>query len=81
LNVTLEKLDIVPFTPEAVAEYKQQKIELMTRQLSHRQGEENDFDPWEYAELDSLRNKVSRKAYLIRLWGKLWHKKESSNLP
>src|SRR5260370_6664786 len=56
----------------------------MTRQLSHRQGEEisrHDFDPWEYAELDSLRNKVRRKAYLIRLWGKLWHKKESSNLP
>jgi hypothetical protein len=84
LNVTLEKLDIVPFTPESVAEYKQQKIELMTRQLSHGQGEEisrNDFDPWEYAELDSLRNKVRKKAYLIRLWGKLWHKRESSNLP
>jgi len=84
LKGALEKLDIVPFTPEAVAEYKQQKIELMTRQLSHRQGEEisrHDFDPWEYAELDSLRNKVRRKAYLIRLWGKLWHKKESSNLP
>ncbi len=84
LNGTLEKLDIAPLTPEAVAEYKQQKIELITRQLSHRQGEEisrHDFDPWEYAELDSLRNKVRRKAYLIRLWGKLWHKKESSNLP
>ncbi len=53
LNGTLEKLDIAPLTPEAVAEYKQQKIELITRQLSHRQGEEisrHDFDPWEYAE-------------------------------
>jgi hypothetical protein len=84
LKGALEKLDIVAFTPESVAEYKQDKIEQMTRQLSHPQGEEisrHDFDPWEYAELNSLRNKVRRKAYLIRLWGKLWQKKESSNLP
>jgi hypothetical protein len=85
LKGALEKLDIVPFTPESVAEYKQDKIEQMTRQLSHCQGEEisrRDFDPWEYAELNSLRNKViRRKAYLIRLWDKLRHKKKSSNLP
>jgi hypothetical protein len=78
LKGALEKLDIVAFTPESVAEYKQDKIEQMTRQLSHPQGEEisrHDFDPWEYAELNSLRNKVRRKAYLIRLWGKLWQRK------
>jgi hypothetical protein len=74
----------VPFTPDSIAEYKQDKIEQITRQLSHRQGEEispRDFDPWEYAELHSLRNKVRRKAYLIRLWGQLWHKKKPRNLP
>jgi hypothetical protein len=84
LKGALEKLEIEPFTPESVAEYKRKKIEQMTRQLSHPQGEEisrHDFDPWEYAELNSLRNKVRRKAYLIRLWGQLWRKKKLRNLP
>jgi hypothetical protein len=84
LQGALEKLGIVPFTPESVAEYKQDKIEQMTRQLSHRLGEEikqHDFDPWEYTELHSLHNKVRRKAYLIRLWGQLWRKKKPRNLP
>src|SRR4029077_20033027 len=84
LKGALEKLEIVPFTPESVAEYKQDKIEQMTRQLSHPQGEEisrHDFDPWEYAELNSLRNKVRSKAYLIRLWGRLWRKKKPRSLP
>lgn len=56
----------------------------MTLQLSHHQGEEikqHDFDAWEYAELHSLRIKVRRKAYLIRLWGLLWRKKKPRSLP
>lgn len=84
LKGALEKLDVVPFTPEWVAEYKQDKIEQMISQLNPSQGEEinrHDFDPWEYAELHGLRDKVRKKAYLIRWWSKLWHKKQSSNLP
>ena len=84
LKDELEKLDVRPFAPEWVAGYKQEKIEQMMRQLCPLYAEEinrHDFDPWEYTQLESLRNKVRRKAYLIRLWGKLWRKKESSNPP
>lgn len=84
LKDELEKLDIRPFAPDWVAEYKQEKIEQMIRQLRSLHAEEitrHAFDPWEYTQLESLQNKVRRKAYLIRLWGRLWRKKESSNPP
>lgn len=76
LKDTLGTLDIVPLTPEWVAEYKQAKLEEMTCQLRPKEAEEieeREFGGWEHNELHRLNNKTERHELssdvpLIRFW-------------
>lgn len=76
LRAILAELDIEPFTPESVTEYKREKLDEITRELRPAHGEEikeHEVGVWEYAELDRLRKEVALRNLpggkpVIRFW-------------
>lgn len=76
LKGVLQKLDIAPFTPQSVAEYKREKLEEVMHQLLPPEAEEikeDEFSNWEYGELDRLQRKIAFRdpggdAPVIRFW-------------
>src|SRR5215470_9879755 len=76
LKRVLEKLDIIPFTPESVAVYKREKLEQVTAELRPADGEEigrSDFGLWEYFELERLQDEIAIRGLtgdepVIRFW-------------
>ena len=76
LRAILEELDIEPFTPESVTEYKREKLDEVTCELRPSQGEEikeREFGAWEYAELHRLRMDIALRDLsgdepVIRFW-------------
>ncbi len=76
LKRVLEELDITPFTPESVAEYKREKLEQVTSELRSADAEEikeRDFSRWEIFELQWLQDRVAMRGLtgdepVIRFW-------------
>jgi len=76
LKSVLEELEIAPFTAQSIAEYKRQKLEEVTQQLRPSQAEEikeDEFNNWEYAELDRLKGRMtfrdlSDDSQVIHFW-------------
>ncbi len=76
LKHLLEELDITPFTPESVVEYKQEKLEQVTSELRSADAEEikeRDFSRWEIFELQWLHNEIAVRDLrgdepVIRFW-------------
>src|SRR5262249_10564589 len=74
LKRVLERLDITPFTPESVAQYKREKLEQVESELHPDNAEEvkeHDFRHWEYSEFQWLYRKFAKLAGdkpVIRVW-------------
>ena len=76
LKGVLQELDITPFTPESVAEYKREKLEQAAFELRPADAEEineRQFGVWEYAELHRLRKEIVLRNLpggepMIRFW-------------
>jgi len=76
LKGLLQELDITPFTPESVAEYKREKLEQVTSELRPADAEEIkecDFGHWESVELESLQDVIAMRDLtgdepVIRFW-------------
>jgi hypothetical protein len=74
LKRVLTQLDITPFTPESVAQYKREKLEQVEAQLRPANVEEikeRDFSHWEYCELRRLHYtfaKLTSDEPAIRFW-------------
>ena len=76
LKGVLQELDITPFTPESVAEYKREKLEQLTSELRPYDAEEIkecDFGRWEIFELQWLQDLIAIRDLtgdepVIRFW-------------
>ena len=76
LKCLLEELNITPFTPESVAEYKREKLEQVASELRPADAEEikeREFGSWEHAELHRLRKEIVLRNLpggepMIRFW-------------
>jgi hypothetical protein len=76
LKRVLEELDITPFTPDSVAEYKRKKVEEVDSELRPTGAEEikrRDFGHWEYLELQRLQDRLALRDLtgdepVIRFW-------------
>jgi hypothetical protein len=76
LEGVLQQLDITPFTPESVAEYKREKLEQVTSELHRADAEEIkkcDFGRWEDYELQWLQDLIAMRDLrgdepVIRFW-------------
>jgi hypothetical protein len=76
LRHVLEALDITPFTPESVAQYKREKLEQVASEFRPADAEEikeREFGGWEYAELHRLRKEIAPRNLpgnepVIRFW-------------
>jgi hypothetical protein len=76
LKRVLEELEITPFTPESVAEYKREKLEQVACKLCPTGAKEikrRDFGHWEYLELQRLQDRVALRDLtgdepVIRFW-------------
>jgi hypothetical protein len=76
LKGVLQELDITPFTPESVAEYKREKLEQVTSELRPADAEEIkecDFGRWEIFELQWLQDEIAMRGLrgdkpVIRFW-------------
>src|SRR5437763_16801726 len=64
LKGVLQELDMTPFTPESVAEYKREKLEQVTSELRPAAAEEInecDFGRWEIFELQWLQDMIAMR--------------------
>ena len=76
LEGVLQQLDINPFTPESVAEYKREKLEQVTSELHLADAEEIkecEFGCWENFELQWLQDRIAMRDLtgdepVIRFW-------------
>ena len=77
LKNVLAGLDIVPLTPDWVAEYKQMKLEEMTGQLRPKDAkevQEREFGGWEDHEFRRLNKKTERHELSSDApWIRFWH--------